>query len=71
MSSTQLEPKSADRAEIAHLLRETRIAVGYSLDDMSLVTGLTTNEIADVERGVISRSTNLERLREATAKLRR
>ncbi|WP_245441535.1 helix-turn-helix domain-containing protein [Rhizobium vallis] len=56
---------------MAALLREKRISSGYSLDEMSLVTGLTASEIADVERGIISRSADLARLVGAARKLRR
>ncbi|RUM24206.1 XRE family transcriptional regulator [Rhizobium vallis] len=70
-NQTAFETDRTTSTEMAALLREKRISSGYSLDEMSLVTGLTASEIADVERGIISRSADLARLVGAARKLRR
>ncbi|TCQ99060.1 helix-turn-helix domain-containing protein [Neorhizobium sp. JUb45] len=61
-------PEGATSGDIGGKLRRERLALGYSIDDMSVITGLTRQEIDDAERGIGGNPAIFMRLRAATRK---
>jgi hypothetical protein len=60
----------ADR-DLATWLTSVRTELGYSVEAMSVLTGLATAEIDDVESGLAIPVASAARLRAALGKLRR
>lgn len=54
--------------ELAMRLRSIRSSAGYSLENMSILTGLTCAEINQAELGMETKIVNLFRLRTALGK---
>nr|WP_145641634.1 helix-turn-helix domain-containing protein [Neorhizobium alkalisoli] len=49
----------------ASKLREARLAKGYSLEEVAVTTGLTTEEIDAAERGIPAQEQHVERIEHA------
>lgn len=61
-------PEIPTTRDIAGRLKQARLSLGYSVDEMSVVTGLTRQEIDDAERGIGVNPTVFARLSAATRK---
>jgi transcriptional regulator with XRE-family HTH domain len=55
----------SNAAASATNLKEARLARGYSLEDLAIATGLTTDEIDAVERGLAVHKQHIERIEHA------
>ena len=59
----ELERQSPPRMPtVSETLREKRLSLGYTLDDLAVTTGLTVSEIETVEEGVAAENDNARRI---------
>lgn len=56
------ESQIIDVSDVGNRVKETRLAVGYSLDDLAVTCGLTSEEITRIEDGVEIDMQHLKRI---------
>ena len=56
------ESQIIDVSDVGNRVKETRLAVGYSLDDLAVTCGLTSEEITRIEDGVEIDMQHLKRM---------
>ena len=58
----QVESNAVSPHSVATAVRDARVAVGYSIDDLAVTTGLVAAEIAEIEDGTSADPAKLKRI---------